>query len=534
MVQLRLVPDRASQDAVFVTCPAGTLAGLSCEGIDRFLGIPYALPPVGERRFSPAVPQSSWAGILHADRFGPASAQVFDPHEATRSDFGEPDADSSWVGSEDSLTLNIWRPAEASALPVIIWIHGGANWLESSRLPIYDGTRIARDGAVVVSLNYRLGIFGFLDLSPIGGPAGGHSHGLTDQLAAIDWVVANISAFGGDPRNITLMGESAGSMNIGWLLASGRLPTNVRRLVLMSGVGSVVGLGHDGKRSAHDAREGTERATAFLAALGFDSFDRLAAASTADILTRHADLAARSSILFDMDTLFYPRTGEFAPVDPFTAARQGAGAGRDVMIGFTDYEMGLWLLWDEELDRRPPEWAAERAPFLPDAARSGLADRYRGWFAHEDEGVLGMHMLGDIMFAMPSIWMADMLAEHGRVFAYRFDWKADPRRRALHAADQAFLFGRQDTAAGEMLLGAARDEQDALVRERIGVAMRHALTAFVADGDPGTPQQPWPAWNDARSMLLFDDEVRIAQDPMHERRLWWTANILPASLGGGA
>ncbi len=124
---------------------------------------------------------------------------------------------------------------------MLIWVHGGANWLGSSRFATYHGTRLAAEGAVVVSLNYRLGIFGFLDLSPIGGPTEAHSHGLTDQMAAIEWVADNIAAFGGEPANITLMGNSAGAMNVSWHLASGRLPVGVRRIFLSSGVASAAG-----------------------------------------------------------------------------------------------------------------------------------------------------------------------------------------------------------------------------------------------------------------------------------------------------
>lgn len=141
-----------------------------------------------------------------------------------------------WVGDKDSLTLNIWRASgPPSPRPVIIWIHGGANWLETSRCTCCDGTEIARLGTIFVSLNYRVGIFGFLDLSPIGGPPEAHSDGLTDQMAAINWVVDNIAAFGGDRGNITLMGNSAGSIDISWHIASGRLPKGVRRVVSPAG-----------------------------------------------------------------------------------------------------------------------------------------------------------------------------------------------------------------------------------------------------------------------------------------------------------
>lgn len=524
-------------EAPIADTPVGIVAGTTLDGIDRFLGIPYALPPVGVHRFRPAIEHPGWSGTLDATAFGPASAQVFDPLEAEFSEFGEVGPPQAWIGSEDSLTLNIWRPAGRDApLPVLVWIHGGANWLESSRLSIYDGSALAGGGAVFVSFNYRLGVFGFLDLSSIGGPGGEHSHGLTDQAAALAWVAANIAAFGGDAGNITVIGESAGAMDIGWLLAADRLPAGVRRLVLMSGVASVVGLGWDGRTSAHDVAEGRRRADAFLSALGYRDIDALRAASTAEILTRQAKLAGTSSTLFDLDTLFYPRVEGIAQTDPFVAAQAGAARGLDVMIGFTAYEIGLWLLWDDGLDRRSLEWAAAAAPHLPDHVRGALPERYRAWFPDESDGVRAMHLLGDTMFAMPSLWLADLLADNGaRVFAYRFDWSADARRRALHAADQAFLFGRHDTPAGRALLGAPRSPSDAAARVGLSATMAAALRHFAASGDPTTADLAWPAWSRAeRAMMMFDTSSGVEADPLGERRAWWTANVLPRHLGGGA
>ncbi len=529
-----LLDDRSVNLSPVVDCRVGRVRGSSVPeaGCERFLGIPYAAPPLGDRRFAPAAPHTGWDGTLDATAFGHASAQVFDPHEA---DFAELDDGPlrSWAGSEDSLTLNIWRPGtSAGAAPVVVWIHGGANWLESSRLPVYDGARFAASGVVFVSINYRLGIFGFLDLSPIGGPAEAHSNGLTDQLTALEWVRDNIAAFGGDPANITLMGESAGSMNISWLLASGRLPPGVGHLLLMSGVASVVGVGWDGSSSAHEAAEGARRAAIFLDALGYPTMAALVAAPTADILERHAKIVAGSSILLDMDTLFYPRVGDVAAADPFTAAQAGAGRGLDVVIGFTAFEMGLWLLWDDALDRRPPEWAAAAVPHIPDEARKRIADCYRAWFPTEPEGVLGMHMLGDAMFAMPSLWLADLLSRNGAsVYCYRFDWQADGRVRALHAADQAFLFGQANTAAGTALIGPAKDAADVACRSALETLMHDAFIAFARDGTP----EDWPLWTTRdRSMRLFGGQTPIADDPMAERREWWTAHVLPRRLGGGA
>lgn len=515
---------------VTLSCPAGTLTGTARDGVERFFGIPYAHPPVGARRFQPCAPLERWKGILDASQFGPASAQVFDPKEAPFEEFGESSSDPSrrWVGSEDSLTLNIWRPEGiAGPLPVVVWIHGGANWLEGSRLGFYDGSAVARQGVVFVSLNYRLGVFGFLDLSPIGGPSQGHSHGLTDQLAAINWVVGNIAAFGGDPANITLMGNSAGSIDISWHIASGRLPAGVRRVIMSSGVASASGLGWNGTASAHAPEEAFRRASALLADMGFTSFSDLQAASAADILTRQAEVFKPGAGLPDSDTLFYPRTGDYSASDPFTAAAAGAGRDLQVMIGFTAYEMGLWLLWDEAFDQRSPEWAADHAPFLPKDARTKLPDLYRQWFPDATDGQRSMHMLGDVVFALPSLWFADLMAAQGaQVHVYRFDWQADARFGALHAADIAFALGVQDSPPAEFLLGAAGDP----ARTALGQVMSATVADFARTGTAKVQGTPWPVWGPDRQMMLFDTPCRVAADPMGDRRAWWTTHVLPPAL----
>lgn len=285
---------------VIVTTRSGRLRGAvdSETGIARFLGVPYAEPPLGANRFRPTVPVKPWDGIRDAVSFGHASAQVFDPHEAPYEEFVDaPEAVApTWVGSEDSLTLNIWTPKpDDKKRPVLVWIHGGANWLESSRLSAYHGDRfVARGDVVFISLNYRLGVFGFLDLSVVGGEdfAGSHSNGLRDQMTALLWIKENIAAFGGDPDNITLMGESAGSIDISWHMTTGRLDGLVRRLVMMSGVGGARGFGHDHARSGHSEAVGRERAQEFLTRIGVTSIADLQALGTGEILERQAAVAA--------------------------------------------------------------------------------------------------------------------------------------------------------------------------------------------------------------------------------------------------
>ena len=199
-----------------VDAPAGKVEGQIEGQLRVFKGIPYALPPVGAARWHPPSPMPRWAGVKKATEFGPA---CFQPNTRGRSIYtGEP-----LPMSEDCLSLNIWAPAGARNAPVFFWIHGGALWGGSSRDPLYDGARLAAQGIVVVSINYRLGVLGWLahpelsKESPLGVSG---NYGLLDQIEALRWVRNNIGAFGGDPANVTIAGESAGGLSVMYLMAS--------------------------------------------------------------------------------------------------------------------------------------------------------------------------------------------------------------------------------------------------------------------------------------------------------------------------
>jgi para-nitrobenzyl esterase len=206
----------AAQTAPVVTAPAGAVRGITEGDIASFKGIPYAVPPVAEMRWRPPAPAARWDGVREATRFGAACIQ---PTSHVQSIY------SSDLGrtSEDCLTLNVWTPSTTGKAPVMVWIHGGALVAGSSKEPLYDGARLAREGVVVVSINYRLGVLGWLahpDLSAES-PAGiSGNYGLMDQIAALEWVKRNVESFGGDPDNVTIAGESAGGLSVLYLMSS--------------------------------------------------------------------------------------------------------------------------------------------------------------------------------------------------------------------------------------------------------------------------------------------------------------------------
>jgi para-nitrobenzyl esterase len=206
----------AQSDPAVVTAPTGAVRGRAVGEVLAFKGIPYATPPVGQNRWRPPASALRWSGVRDASAFGPACVQPTP---------GAPHIYSDTLGatSEDCLSLNVWTPSTTGKAPVIVWIHGGSLVAGSSKERLYDGSVLAAEGAVVVSINYRLGVLGYLahpDLSAESPVGISGNYGLMDQIEALRWVQRNISAFGGDPANVTIAGESAGGLSVTYLMAS--------------------------------------------------------------------------------------------------------------------------------------------------------------------------------------------------------------------------------------------------------------------------------------------------------------------------
>jgi len=212
-------PKATAQAAPHARVAQGALAGTMDRGARAFLGIPYAQPPVGEQRWRAPIPPKPWRGTRDATRFGPGCMQPPpDPFGAWTVEYmAGPDM------SEDCLTLNVWAPASGTALPVLVWIHGGAFMGGSGAIPIYNGASLAQHGAVVVTINYRLGIFGFMAHPALSAESPRHvsgNYGVLDAIEALRWVQANIARFGGDPARVTIAGQSAGAAMVNDLVVS--------------------------------------------------------------------------------------------------------------------------------------------------------------------------------------------------------------------------------------------------------------------------------------------------------------------------
>lgn len=316
-----------------VSTPYGAVRGRYEDGVAVFRGIPYAAPPFGPRRFRPPVPPQPWDGVREAVAFGPTPPKP--PYsEAFAQYLSDP-----VVPGDDCLNLNVWtpEPGPGARLPVMVWLHGGALTRGSSGMPVYDGRSFARDGVVLVSVNYRLGVegYGYFPDAPA-------NPGLRDQLAALKWVHESIGAFGGDPEHITLFGQSAGAISIGALLAAPQAQGLVRRAILQSGPPEAA----DRDKVRRMVRRMATRLKIPATAAAFAEVDR-------ELLLRtQAEVGRLSSPVLGGPAFGIVVDGDLVPRDPLKALTEGdAAAGVDLMMGWTRDEYRLWLVPGGLLER---------------------------------------------------------------------------------------------------------------------------------------------------------------------------------------
>lgn len=433
-------------------------------GIAVFRGIPYAAPPVGARRFAAPEPPEAWEGVRDAGAYGPTAPKVPYP-EAFAALLPDPE-----VPGDDCLNLNVWTPdpAPPAPLPVMVWIHGGALTRGSSAVPVYEGSAFARDGVVLVSVNYRLGVLGY-GLFP-DAPA---NRGLLDQIAALAWVRDNIAAFGGDPGRVTVFGESAGAISIGALLAAPRAAGLFRQAVLQSGAPEV--LPRDRVRTM------VRRMAALLKVPATaEAFTR---AALPDLLAAQAAVLRRSSPLLGGPAFGLVADPGTLPLDPLEAA--AARGDVPLLLGWTAEEYRLWLAPTGTmrlLDRLGPlSVALGRIRSGKDRAAVRALRAERPGAGPAD--LLG-HLLTDRLLRDPLRALAGAAGRSAPSFVYEFAWPSGvPGLGACHALELGFVFDTLEVPEASWLAG-----PDA-PRELAG-EMHEAWVRFAVDGDPG-----WAPWN---------------------------------------
>ncbi|MEZ5655043.1 MAG: carboxylesterase family protein [Sphingobium sp.] len=485
-----------------VETQSGKVRGMVQEGTARFLGIPYAAPPVGLLRFAVPEAPAPWSGVRDALEPGPNAPQPRARNLPGLDVFAL--VGEGWVEGDDYLTLNIWAPdGQASGLPVMVFVHGGAFVLGSKDVALHDGSAFAHDGAVCVAINYRMGTEGFLPIPKI--PT---NLGLRDQIFAIQWVRDNVCAFGGDPDNITVFGESAGAMSIANLIASPLATGLFRRAIVQSG--------HGGMTRDMGVAQRLVKKLAKIAGIspneaGYRSKsagDLIAAVEKVNLPTTRLDLRDRDGRepVFGISRFVPVHGDDVLPLPPLEALAQGEGADIDLLIGTNAEEMNLYFVPTNikaKLGRLLSTYIMHRS--VPKANRLLKA------YGMGQQGVKPSQAFTDAATDVVFRWPARRFAEEhrGRTHVYEFDWRS-PRFAeqgglgASHGMELPFVFDTLSTVSGpEGLCGESPPQELANCVHRIWLD-------FARDGS-----LPWGEFTrDQRLVHHLAREETVTEPPM--------------------
>ena len=471
---------QAMAEPIKTKIDTGLIVGEADGAVAAFKGVPFAAPPVGALRWRPPAPAIAWSGERPALSYGPACPQ---PTRPDRPNGG------GYIGatSEDCLTVNVFAPKQARNAPVMVWIYGGANIYGANSLSSYDGLAFARDGVILVSMNYRLGALGFFAHPALtkaaapGEPLGNYA--LMDQIAALKWVQRNIRAFGGDPSNVTLFGESAGGIDTLALMSTPSAKGLFAKAIVESGAGwdKPVTLAAAEEKGAALARK--------LSPAG----------SLADLRALPADKIVAEEGRFGPIV-----DGRLMPEDTTTTFARGHAADVPLIIGSNSFEASLL----PALHIPPEGYVAVQ----PDAVQVAYADL-------PDTRAKANAMFTDAVMGGPARWIAERESGGAPAWLYYFSFRRAVYRDALpgapHASEIPFVFDSWDKIDSKLSRGPATAEDRAVTK-----VMHACWVAFAKAGAPTCPTpQPWPAYTPARDQLMEFGEQTTVRTNFRKREL---------------
>ncbi len=499
-----------------VSTKTGRLEGLVKNGLYIFKGIPYAEPPVGKLRWAAPQPVKPWGGTRPAKEYGPICPQPMMPGGTA---IGTP----SFAGqaqSEDCLSLNIWTPGlDDGRRPVLFWIHGGAFYIGSGTESfLEEGVLAKRGNIVVVSINYRLGAFGFLNLKEITGgkiPATGNE-GLLDQITALEWVKNNIAVFGGDSNNITVSGFSAGAMSTGVLLGMPAARGKFQKAMNRSGAANII--------SPLPAAVKIADEQLIIFNLKANEIDALYKLNVQQILDGQQVLIDRMRQATNRATPYQPvADGKDLPEMPMEAIRKGLAKNIPTLAGSSLDEMKFMMVMDPNIRDIDEAGVAKRLKdmkILPTELIPATLTTYRDALKKRGEKAAPAEILGSIntdwMFRIPTVRMLEMQRDNGApAYNYLFTYKCPAMGGifgAMHGLDNPFLFG----ALVPEFTG-----KDAEL-ENLALKIQDSTIAFMRTGDPTCQSAgKWPVYGRDRMTMIFDRQTRVEAAPYEAERKAW-------------
>jgi len=491
------------------TTEKGQVRGQRVGNALSFKSIPYAAPPVGERRFAAPAPHQPWPGVRDATKGGPTAPYNRPPAGAIDD---QPIFGQGWVKGDDYLTINIWTPAlTGPARPVMVFIHGGAFVVGTSDVPLYDGTSFAQKGIVMVSLSYRLGIEGFLKIKGV--PS---NLGIRDQLAALRWVQANIGSFEGDPANVTIFGESAGAMSVATLLGSPAAKGLFRRAIMMSGSGQAVLSGEQADRIAAKYASVLQIKNTAEDYRRFTPEQLLAAQQkvTPKMVKLNTDEYADPG---SGTVLYFPVIdGDIVPAMPLTSVQQGASGASEVLVGYNSDEANYFLIPSGLLKKIKFDFVLTLAAKRLHPAPASLVTVYKQAYPTKSLGELLSGMATAYQFQVPSVRLADAHArQSGSTYMYEFAWPSSVAGGiygAYHGLGLPFVFNKRALVTGPRgMLGPSGGPAE------LAEKMQDAWIEFAKTGSPG-----WAPYTTAeRQTMLLNTNSQLQTNPhAKELRAW--------------